>query len=69
MYKVTITITKYIPNTPFCSKLNFLSFQGDKKLCIMEKQRAKEEDIGAKGEKERDIDHTLARGLQSKQAG
>ena len=37
MYKVTITITKYISNTPFSSQLNFLSFQGDKKLCIMEK--------------------------------
>ena len=39
MYKVAITITKYIPNTPgpFSSKLNFLPFQGEKKLCIMEK--------------------------------
>ena len=32
MYKVTITITKYIPNTPgpFSSKLNFFPFQGEK---------------------------------------
>ena len=65
MYKVAITITKYIQNNPFSSKLNFLPFQGEK----WRNREQRRTDIGAKGEKERDIDHTLARGLESTQAG
>lgn len=71
MYKVAITITKYIPNTPgpFSSKLNFLPFQGEKNCVLWRNREQRRTDIWAKGEKERDIDHTLARGLESKQAG